>query len=122
MLDYEDGAVLVHRLGAAAEDRGGPLVVPVVDDELEEVGVACLRGRRRRSFPHGLRALGDPGGAEVRRRRGDDVREVEDDAVQVAMGGEDGGEQLAAVAADVDDPCGSVRSCRPRGGRLEAAR
>ena len=51
--DDQHPAMLVCRLGAAAQDRGGVVVVPVMDDLAEQVGVRA--GGQR---VEGSRALG----------------------------------------------------------------
>ena len=83
------------------------MVVPVVDDVDEQVGVE----------PRGNRfgcVTGDPGDLRVVGHAVDDLGELEDDAFEVRMMRDECGEQCAVAAADVADPSpfGPVEAAR----------
>ena len=100
-LHDRDPAARRDRLADAAQDRDRSIVVPVVQDELEQVEVA---GRRHRC-EEVARGRGEPA-VEVVRLRGapplDHLRQVEQQAARVRVALQQAPQQAALAAADVD--------------------
>ena len=93
--DEQRAAIGAIARAAAAQDAHRVLVLPVVQDRLEHVGVGALRHRVEEAARDDLAALADD-------RALDDVGLVEEDAAHPGMGVEDRGEEGAPAAADVD--------------------
>jgi hypothetical protein len=87
---------------ARIEDRGTPIVVPVVDDPLERVEVPAARDRREEVAPDSLATSPEPVGFQVSSRPLDDLRGVEEDAFRLRARLQDRGEEAAVPAPDID--------------------
>ena len=74
-----------HRFPASLQDLDGPLVVPVVQDELQEVEVG-RRHRLEEVAANHRSAFGRPALRDLGRRVVDDVGPIEDDPVQFRVG------------------------------------
>ena len=80
--DDQHSATVVHRLAAVAQDHRGPLVVPVVDDVLEEVDVAA-RGNACEEVAALYPATAAPcRGFKLRSGSVNDIRAVIESAIQ----------------------------------------
>lgn len=92
-----------HRQGTAAvaEEGDDSIVVPVVNDALQQVQVA-LRHLGEEVPERDLTAVGDPGPRQQIRRLRDPGSGVEHDAPQVGVSTQDGSEQCPVPTADVD--------------------
>jgi hypothetical protein len=101
--DDQDAAGGVSGLDAPAQDSVGVLVVPVVQDVAQQVRVRPGRERTEETAPADLHAIGQAGGAQGSVGSGRGRLEVHQMAAQRGPGIEDGGQQCAAPAADVDD-------------------
>jgi hypothetical protein len=95
-LDHEHGAVSREDGSDVAKDLRALRVLSVVDDHLQDVGVAAFRNAVEEAAAEGLRPLGQLGLAG-------DVRLVEENPARLRVLGEQRQEQRAAAAADVDD-------------------
>ena len=86
---------------AVAEEGDDSIVVPVVNDALQQVQVA-LRHLGEEVPERDLAAVGDPGPRQQIRRLRDPGSGVEHDAPQVGVSTQDGSEQCPVPTADVD--------------------
>ena len=102
-VDDEQPRVRGHRGTADGEDAAAVLVVPVVQDAREQVGV--------RARGHGVEEVAvDAGGVDVRARRLDRAGAVDERGLEVRRRLEDRREQDAAAAADVDQARQAAKS------------
>ena len=86
------------------EDRRRLLVVPVVQDRLEQVCVRALGHLVEEAAGDDAAAVGQAGGPQQLLRPVEHVRLIEKDAVQRLIRGKQRGEEGPEAAADVDEP------------------
>jgi hypothetical protein len=84
-LDDQQPAVRAHRAMAVPEDRESQLVVPVVDDVLQDVGVMGARHGLEEASPDRLASLGEPALGDLLLGSLDDVGLVEDRPAKMGM-------------------------------------
>ncbi len=117
-LHQEDAPVVRHRPSAVREERDRPLVIPVVHDVLQDVGVTTgwhgveeVAGGCRRA------ALGEMRVERSLRAR-DHLRQIEEHAGRVGMAIQDQGQEGTVPATNVNNPSvgGEVMRGHDRGG------
>src|SRR5215218_8692218 len=86
-LDDEHGAAVGQLLAAGGEDRGRLRILPVVDDRLQQVGVAARRNAVEEAPADDVHAGGEAGRRERAGRRTGDVRLVEEHAPHLRPAG-----------------------------------
>jgi len=106
-LDHQKPRRIRHRFATSLEDPRRSAVVPVVQDEGEEIEVAARRNRPEEiARDHPTSAPEAVGGQTSLRRRGDDGQ-VEHDPGDGRMRVEDVPHQQSWAATDVDDSSGA---------------
>ena len=102
----QDAAVLAHRGAHVGENGAGVLVVPVVDDMLEQIDVGPCRHRLVEVPGHELDAIRNAIGLELGGRILEDVGCVEEHATRLRVRLQDRGERVAVAAGDVRNHTG----------------
>ena len=100
-LDQQQRAPPVERVVAVAQQPRRPLVVPVVDDLLEQVQVRPFRHRRKEVAAHQLAALREPLVRDRLPGRRDDVGQIEEDSPRRRIGPQDRGQEDPVRTPDV---------------------
>ena len=68
LLDEQESAIWCHRTVAAFEDRNAMLIVPIMQDEGEQVDIPTTWHRLKKVSRDHLAALGEASGSEMRFR------------------------------------------------------
>ena len=102
----QDAAVLAHRVAHVREDVAGALVVPVVDNVLEQIDVGTGRHGLVEVARRELDAVGDTICIELRGRVLEHIGRVEEDAARLRVRLQDRGERMAIPAGDIGDHAG----------------
>ncbi len=100
-IDEQELGVPRHCRAATSQNGEATLVVPVVDDVLEHIGLGASRhGAEEIALDH-VASAGDTGGFETAMNAFQSTRQIEDDAAQRRENRKDDGEEGAAAAADI---------------------
>ena len=102
-LDDHQSRGVIHRGAARPQDGDAPVVVPVVQDALEDIDVATARDRREEVALDELATIGHPLLGEVLLRELEHARPFQQDAGDLRMMPQDLGHQGSRPASDIDD-------------------
>src|SRR5439155_14394282 len=108
VLDDEQAGAWGHRLAHVGEDGDAPLVVPVVDDGLQDVEVAAVGDRREEVARDQLAAIADPARREGLAGIGVERVQLEQDPVRRRVSPQHLGEEDAAATSHVAHPAGGA--------------
>ena len=100
--DQQLGAPL-HRFAAVAENRQALILVPIVNDVRQDVGVPARRNAVEEAPVLDRDSAFHPVRAQQRRRVRDDMRAIEEDASRLGVAFEDVAQHVPGGAADIDD-------------------
>ena len=92
-----------HGPTTGAQDAPGIVVVPVVDDSRQHVGVGAGRDGGEEVGGDAVRTIADRCVVQMSSGGGDRRLAIGEDPVQVRVGAQDGGEEDAPAAAHVDE-------------------
>src|SRR5262249_51758630 len=118
--DEQQFARAVHRPAAALEDRLSALVIPVMDNVLEDIGIATARHLAEEVATEHVAAILQPTLSYQFPGPLGNVGLLEEDSTQGTVGLQNAGQQCPVAATDVDDDakCREVVSARNRNGDL----
>jgi hypothetical protein len=120
-LDDQQLGVGMHGAPTGSQDRDRALVVPVVEDRFQEIGIRPSRHFLEHVTTHDLTPISKTPRAELRTSSFDHVRKIEEHRLQRRVGTKNAGEKRAASAADVDDLAESCEVVRGGHGRRLAS-
>ena len=105
-----------HCRAAIPKYRHASVIVPVVNDTFENVGVRAARDRLKEVALDDLAAVRAARVCQLPRRLGDSGGQVEDDAAKQRSAGEDGSDKGAVATADIDNlrELGKIVDCSHR--------
>lgn len=83
--DDQQARAAIHRGSAVGENFFRALVVPVVDDRREYIGVASGRNRIEEASRHDFASIGDTGLLEPLARTGNDRWQIEQHGAQMLL-------------------------------------
>ena len=102
-LDNEQPAVRIHHPVTIPENGDRTFFVPVVNDVLQQIGVTAVGYCPEEVSADHPAPLGDAAALDLVDRALRDVRLIEDDSLQMGMGGQDAYQQRSVSASDIDD-------------------
>ena len=111
-----------HRPMAVPENGDAALVVPIVENPLQDVGVAAFGHAVEEVAGHQLAAIRKTSCPDVVSPLFDHVRQVEHDTAGIRLGGKDRRDQGPSAAADVDDLGGAGKIAGAQDNRFQRRR
>src|SRR5260370_15377038 len=101
--DQQELAVGRYSLAAILENGDAALIIPIVNDVLENIFIGARRHGAEEVSRDNLASLRYACSLKLTRSTRISARKVEDNAAQLRLGAQDGSDECAIAAADIDN-------------------